>query len=164
MRSPDCIGRCAASESRRTTVFCLQEEEGSGGRGRGERREYKSPARKKRLTIDGDVSHVWNHDHCWSSFRSYVCMCMRTHRGELTRYINWEWIGYSQVGCLSNAYTRSIGATETNVACIKCERYSVYTAVFSINFRINNSWLREIWVIDKNQWVSHSSNFFNIKS
>lgn len=40
-------------------------------RGRG-RREHESPARKKRLTIDGDVSHVWNHDHCWSSFRSYV--------------------------------------------------------------------------------------------
>jgi len=58
-------GRCAlpsasvdvqrASHSvQRNGVLFVREE-------RGRKREHERPARKKQLTIDDDVSHVWNH-------------------------------------------------------------------------------------------------------
>lgn len=118
-------GRCAlpsasgdVQRASRGVQRCSVCREQRGERGTGKEREKRENTKdqpgKSGWQYDGDVSYVWDHDHCWSSFRSCVYMCMRTHRGELTCYINWEWIEYSRVESLPNvSRTHSVGATET---------------------------------------------------
>jgi len=78
VRSSECIGRCATSESRRATQRCSvckkrREREKKEREREREKREHERTARKKQLTIDDDVSHVWNHDLRGVSFaRMYV--------------------------------------------------------------------------------------------
>lgn len=128
VRSPECIGRCAASESRNNGVPFAREREARSKTGRGKAVDNR---RWRKLRACG----VTTARVCSIRSRMYACVYARTrapraHTHRRAR-VNWKWIEDAHQVELSQVRMRSwyIPRGKANAT------WTFYTRAFSLNYR-----------------------------